>query len=46
MNIDGLSYTIGCFFACSMGVFTGALLANWLVGLGRRRGHELASAEY
>jgi len=35
-SLDGLSYFLGSFFACSMGVFAGALLANFLVGLGSR----------
>ncbi|HEX6820228.1 MAG TPA: hypothetical protein VF120_17765 [Ktedonobacterales bacterium] len=34
--IDMLSYGLGSFFACSMGVFAGALIANWAVGLGNR----------
>lgn len=34
--VDLLSYDLGSFFACSMGVFAGALLANWAVGLGSR----------
>jgi hypothetical protein len=44
-SIDGLSYTLGAFFACSMGVFAGALLANFLVGL-TRRGPDLSSQEF
>ncbi len=35
-SIDGLSYALGSFFACSMGVFAGALVVNFLLGLGRR----------
>jgi hypothetical protein len=35
-SLDGLSYFLGSFFSCSMGVFAGALLANFLVGLGSR----------
>jgi len=35
-SIDGLSYALGAFFACSMGAFTGALLINFLVGLASR----------
>jgi len=34
VSIDGLSYFLGSFFACSMGVFAGALVANFLVGSG------------
>jgi len=44
-SIDGLSYAIGAFFACSIGVFAGALLVNFLLGLARRR-PDLASSEY
>ena len=33
VGIDGLSYFYGVFFACSVGVFLGALLVNFLVGL-------------
>jgi hypothetical protein len=44
-SIDGLSYTLGCFFACSMGVFGAALLVNFFVGL-TRRGPDLTSAEF
>lgn len=36
-TVDGLDYFLGAFFACSMGVLAGALLANFLVGLGSRR---------
>lgn len=35
--VDGLDYFLGSFFACSMGVMGGALLANFLVSLGSRR---------
>jgi NAD/NADP transhydrogenase beta subunit len=35
--VDGLDYFIGAFFACSMGVLAGALLANFLVSLGSRQ---------
>lgn len=42
--VDGLDYFIGAFFACSMGVLAGALLANFLVALGSRR-PEVGSAE-
>jgi hypothetical protein len=34
LSLDGLSYFLGSFFACSMGIFAGALLANFLIGLG------------
>src|SRR5262249_13571714 len=44
-SIDGLSYAIGAFFACSMGVFAGALAVNFLLGLVRRR-PDFASPEY
>lgn len=33
VSIDGLSYFYGIFFACSVGVFLGALIVNFLVGL-------------
>jgi len=33
VGIDGLSYFYGVFFACSIGVFLGALIVNFLVGL-------------
>lgn len=36
VNVDMLSYGLGSFFGCSMGVFAGALIANWAVGLGSR----------
>lgn len=32
-SIDGLSFALGAFFACSTGAFSGALLVNFLVGL-------------
>ncbi len=44
-SIDGLSFTLGAFFACSMGVFGAALLVNFLVGL-TRRGPDINSAEF
>jgi hypothetical protein len=43
-SIDGLSFFLGSFFACSMGVFAGALLVNFLVGLGNRG--PVSPAEY
>lgn len=43
--VDGLDYFLGAFFACSMGVLAGALLANFLVSLGGRR-PEVGSAEF
>jgi hypothetical protein len=33
VSIDGLSYFYGVFFAASIGVFIGALVVNFLVGL-------------
>lgn len=45
VSIDGLSYGLGSFFACSMGVFAGALLVNFLTGLsGRSR--DMTTVEY
>lgn len=44
-SIDGLSYALGSFFACSMGVFAGALAVSFILGLGRR-GPEIPSGEY
>lgn len=44
-SLDGLSYALGTFFAASMGVFAGALLVNFLVGLATR-GSEVAAQEY
>lgn len=35
-SIDLLSYTLGVFFAASMGAFAGALIVNFLVGLAGR----------
>jgi hypothetical protein len=35
-SIDGLSYFLGSLFACSAGVFTGALVADFVAGLGNR----------
>ncbi len=45
ISLDGLSYFLGSFFACSVGSFIGALLANFLVGAGDRAG-DLSSTEY
>lgn len=45
LGIDGLSYTLGSFFACSIGVFAGALVVNFALGLGRRT-PEVPSGEY
>jgi hypothetical protein len=45
ISIDGLSFFIGSFFACSVGGFTGALLANFAIGAGDRVG-DLPSSEY
>ena len=36
VGIDGLSYFYGVFFACSVGVFLGAMIVNFLVGLASR----------
>jgi NADH:ubiquinone oxidoreductase subunit 4 (subunit M) len=36
MSVDALSYFIGAFFGCSIGVFCGALVANFLVNLSSR----------
>ena len=36
VSVDALSYGLGAFFACSMGVFCGALVMNFLVGLASR----------
>lgn len=33
MSVDGLSYGLGAFFACSIAVLIGALVANFLTGL-------------
>jgi len=44
-NLDSLSFFVGSFFACSMGVAIGALLADFVVGLGRR-GPDVSSLEY
>lgn len=45
VSIDGLSYALGSFFAASMGVFGGALLVNFLVGLASHSS-DVASQEY
>ncbi len=44
-SLDPLSYFLGTFFACSTGVAIGALVADFLVGLGRR-GPDVSSLEY
>jgi hypothetical protein len=44
-SIDGLSFFLGSFFACSIGVFAGALIANFLVGVASR-GPDVTSYEY
>lgn len=36
VSIEGLSYLYGVFFASSIGVFLGALIVNFLVGLASR----------
>lgn len=45
ISLDGLSYFLGTFFACSMGIFAGALVVNFLVGLAGLRSSTTA-AEY
>jgi hypothetical protein len=45
LSIDGLSFFLGSFFACSVGGFTGALLANFALGFGDRT-RDLSSSEY
>lgn len=42
VGIEGLSYFYGVFFASSVGVFLGALLMNFLVGLGSRSSDSVA----
>lgn len=44
VDVDMLSYGLGSFFGCSMGVLGGALIANWAAGLGNRG--PVASSEY
>jgi hypothetical protein len=36
LSLDGLTYFLGAFFAVSVGAFSGALLINFLFGLGSR----------
>lgn len=36
LSLDGLTYFLGAFFAVSAGAFSGALLVNFLFGLGSR----------
>ena len=45
ISLDGLSFFLGSFFACSVGGFTGALLANFAIGTGGRA-TDLPSSEY
>ncbi len=45
VTIDALSFWLGAFFACSMGVLGGALLANFLVSLSSRSRTPAASHE-
>jgi hypothetical protein len=45
VRVDAISYFLGTFFACSMGVLTGALVVNFLVGLAGR-GPRMTSPEY
>jgi len=45
ISIDGLSFFLGTFFACSVGSFTGALLANFAMSAGDRTS-DIPSTEY
>lgn len=45
VNIDGLSYWFGVFFAATIGTVIGALIADFLVGA-RSRGGDANSMEY
>jgi hypothetical protein len=45
ISLDGISFFLGTFFACSVGTFTGALLANFAVGAGERTS-DIPSTEY
>jgi hypothetical protein len=45
ISLDGISFFLGTFFACSVGAFTGALLANFAMSAGERTG-DLPSTEY
>lgn len=45
VNVDALSYWIGSFFGCSVGVVVGALVANFLVGMARG-GNDYTPQEY
>jgi hypothetical protein len=45
ISLDGLSYFLGSFFACSVGSFTGALLANFSIGTGDHTG-DLSHSEF
>jgi len=45
ISIDGLSFFLGTFFACSVGAFLGALLANFAIGTGEQT-TDLSSSEY
>lgn len=44
VGIDAISFFVGAFFGCSIGVFLGALVMNFLVGLGGR-GRDISSLE-
>jgi hypothetical protein len=44
-SLDGLSFFLGSFFGCSVGVAIGALLANFVVAQGSR-GPDVSSLEY
>jgi hypothetical protein len=41
IQIDGLTYFVGAFFAATTGAVIGAMVANFLVGLGDRRGRSV-----
>lgn len=45
ISLDGISFFLGTFFACSVGTFAGALLANFAMSAGERSS-DLPSAEY
>ncbi len=46
IGIDALSYFLGVLLGCSVGVLLGALVANFVVGIGSRGGSDVSSAEY
>lgn len=45
ISIDGLSFFLGTFFACSVGAFLGALMANFAIGASGQT-TDLTSSEY